>query len=126
MDAVVVVDPVQYQRRRDERDDVSMPLRSQHFGPDGEGRVGGPGSAAESGSSPRPGHLWDAISGVTAVDWPTAGSRANTPYPKASVSTRPAETAVSLVSRGRAVRAARDGMSAVRAVPAGCATRRLL
>jgi len=28
MDAVVIVDPVQYQRRRDERDDVSMPLRS--------------------------------------------------------------------------------------------------
>jgi hypothetical protein len=27
MDAVVIVDPVQYQRRRDERDDVSMPLR---------------------------------------------------------------------------------------------------
>jgi hypothetical protein len=35
MDAVVIVDPVQYQRRRDERDDVSMPLRSLHFGPDG-------------------------------------------------------------------------------------------
>jgi hypothetical protein len=30
MDAVVIVDPVQYQRRRDERDDVSMPLRSLH------------------------------------------------------------------------------------------------
>ena len=28
MDAVVIVDPVQYQRRRDERDDVFMPLRS--------------------------------------------------------------------------------------------------
>jgi hypothetical protein len=28
MDAVVIVDPVQYQRRRDERDDVSMPLRT--------------------------------------------------------------------------------------------------
>jgi hypothetical protein len=27
MDAVVIVDPVQYQRRRDERDDVSTPLR---------------------------------------------------------------------------------------------------
>jgi hypothetical protein len=39
MDAVVVVDPVQYQRRRDERDDVSMPLRSLHFGPDGGGLV---------------------------------------------------------------------------------------
>ena len=35
MDAVVIVDPVQYHRRRDERDDVSMPLRSLHFGPDG-------------------------------------------------------------------------------------------
>jgi hypothetical protein len=35
MDAVVIVDPVQYQRRRDERDDVFMPLRSLHFGPDG-------------------------------------------------------------------------------------------
>ena len=33
LDAVVVADPVQYQRRRDERDDVSMPLRSLHFGP---------------------------------------------------------------------------------------------
>jgi hypothetical protein len=32
MDAVVVADPVQYQRRHDERDDVSMPLRSLHFG----------------------------------------------------------------------------------------------
>jgi hypothetical protein len=30
MDAVVIVAPVQYQRRRDERDDVSMPLRSLH------------------------------------------------------------------------------------------------
>ena len=33
MDAVVIADPVQYQRRRDERDDVSMPLRTLHFGP---------------------------------------------------------------------------------------------
>ena len=33
MDAVVIVDSVQYQRRRDERDDASMPLRSLHFGP---------------------------------------------------------------------------------------------
>ena len=42
MDAVVIVDPVQYQRRRDERDDVSMPLRSLHFGPDsGSGYVPG-------------------------------------------------------------------------------------
>jgi hypothetical protein len=39
MDAVVIVDPVQYQRRRDERDEVSMPLRSLHFGSDGAGPV---------------------------------------------------------------------------------------
>ena len=39
MDAVVIVDPVQYQRRRDERDDVSMPLRTLHFGQHGEGLV---------------------------------------------------------------------------------------
>jgi hypothetical protein len=39
MDAVVIVDPVQYQGRRDEREDVSMPLRSLHFGPDGGGLV---------------------------------------------------------------------------------------
>ena len=39
MDAVVIEDPVQYQRRRDERDDVSMPLRSLHVGPDGGGLV---------------------------------------------------------------------------------------
>jgi hypothetical protein len=39
MDAVVFVDPVRYQRRSDERDDVSMPLRSLHFGPDGGGLV---------------------------------------------------------------------------------------
>jgi hypothetical protein len=30
-----MLDPVQYQRHRDERDDVSMPLRSLHFGLDG-------------------------------------------------------------------------------------------
>ncbi len=30
---------MQYQRRRDERDDVSMPLRSLHFGPHGGGLV---------------------------------------------------------------------------------------
>ena len=40
MDAVVVADPVQYQRRHDERDDVSMPLRSLHFGQDGGGLSG--------------------------------------------------------------------------------------
>ncbi len=39
MDAVVIVDPVQYQRRRDEPDDVSMPLRTLHFGPHDEGLV---------------------------------------------------------------------------------------
>ena len=39
MGAVVIADPVQYQRRRDERDDVSLPLRSLHFGPDGESLV---------------------------------------------------------------------------------------
>jgi hypothetical protein len=39
MDAVVVVDPVQYQCRRDERDDVSRPLRSLQFGPDDGGLV---------------------------------------------------------------------------------------
>ncbi len=39
MDAVVIVDPVQYQRRRDEHDDVSMPLRSLHSGPEGTGLV---------------------------------------------------------------------------------------
>jgi hypothetical protein len=40
MDAVVVADPVRYQRRRDERDDMSMPLRSLHFGQDGGGLSG--------------------------------------------------------------------------------------
>ena len=39
LDAVVIVDPVQYQRRRDERDDVPMPLRTLHFGPHDEGLV---------------------------------------------------------------------------------------
>ena len=39
LDAAVIVDPVQYQCRRDERDDVSMPLRSLHFGPEGGGLV---------------------------------------------------------------------------------------
>jgi hypothetical protein len=39
LDAVVIVDPVQYQRRRDERDDVSMPLLTLHFGPHDEGLV---------------------------------------------------------------------------------------
>jgi hypothetical protein len=31
LDAVVIADPVRYQHRRDERGDVSMPLRSLHF-----------------------------------------------------------------------------------------------
>ena len=35
----MIVDPVQYQRRRDEHDDVSMPLRSLHFGPVAGGLV---------------------------------------------------------------------------------------
>ena len=39
MDAVVIVDPVQYQRRRDEPDDVSRPLRTLHFGLHDEGLV---------------------------------------------------------------------------------------
>ena len=39
MDAVVIVDPAQYQRGRDDRDDVSMPLRSLHFRPDAGGLV---------------------------------------------------------------------------------------
>jgi hypothetical protein len=39
MDTVVIADPVQYQRHRDERDDVSMALRSLHFGQDGGGLV---------------------------------------------------------------------------------------
>ena len=40
LDAVVIADPVQYQRRRDERDDGFMPLRSLHFGPEGGGLPG--------------------------------------------------------------------------------------
>jgi hypothetical protein len=40
MDAVVIVDPVQYQRRHDERDDVSMPLRTLHFGQHDLGPLG--------------------------------------------------------------------------------------
>jgi hypothetical protein len=43
MDAVVVVDPVQYQRRRDEPDDLHAPLRTLHFRPAqrGTGHVSG-------------------------------------------------------------------------------------
>jgi hypothetical protein len=39
MDAAVIVDPVQYQRRRDEPDAMSMPLRTLHFGRHSEGLV---------------------------------------------------------------------------------------
>jgi len=39
MDAVVVVDPVHYQRRRDEPDDLAVPLRTLHFGQHSEGLV---------------------------------------------------------------------------------------
>jgi len=61
MDAVVIVDPVQYQRRRDERYDVSMPLRSLHFGPDGGGLVRGlRGSDAVGVNRPEPGQVGQA------------------------------------------------------------------
>ena len=39
MDAVVIVDPVPYQRRRDQREDVFMPLRTLPFGPRNEGLI---------------------------------------------------------------------------------------
>ena len=39
MDAVVIVSPLEYQRRPDERDDVDMPLRTLHFGEHHEGLV---------------------------------------------------------------------------------------
>ena len=39
LDAVVVVDPLQYQRRPDEREDIPMPLRTLHFGRQDEGLV---------------------------------------------------------------------------------------
>jgi hypothetical protein len=39
MDAVVIVDPVHYQRRHDEPDDRAAPLRTLHFGPRNEGLV---------------------------------------------------------------------------------------
>jgi hypothetical protein len=39
MDAAVIVDPMQYQRRADEREDVPVPLRMLHFGPHLEGLV---------------------------------------------------------------------------------------
>ena len=39
MDAVVIVDPVQYQRRRDEPENRPMSLRTLHFGQHQEGLV---------------------------------------------------------------------------------------
>jgi hypothetical protein len=39
VDAVVLVDPVQYQRRVDERSNPPAPLRTLHFGPHHEGLV---------------------------------------------------------------------------------------
>jgi hypothetical protein len=39
MDAAVIVDPMQYQRRHDERHDPPAPLRMLHFGPHHEGLV---------------------------------------------------------------------------------------
>jgi hypothetical protein len=39
LDAVVIVDPVQYQRRPDEREGIPMPLRALHFGRQDEGLV---------------------------------------------------------------------------------------
>ncbi len=39
MDAVVIVDPIQYQRRHDEPTDLPAPLRTLHFGSQSEGLV---------------------------------------------------------------------------------------
>jgi hypothetical protein len=39
MDAVVIVDPIHYQRRPDERADLPAPVRTLHFGRRGEGLV---------------------------------------------------------------------------------------
>jgi hypothetical protein len=39
MDAVVIVDPLDYQRRGDEPDDAAGRLRMLHFGPHHEGLV---------------------------------------------------------------------------------------
>ena len=39
MDAVVIVDPVQYQRRRDEPENRPIPLRTLYFGQHQEGLV---------------------------------------------------------------------------------------
>jgi len=39
LDAVVIVDPVQYQRRPGEHKGIPMPLRTLHFGRQDEGLV---------------------------------------------------------------------------------------
>ena len=39
LDAVVIVDPVQYQRRPGEHEGIPMPLRTLHFGRQDEGLV---------------------------------------------------------------------------------------
>ena len=39
MDAVVIVDPMEYQRRPDESDNPPAPVRTLHFGPHSEGLV---------------------------------------------------------------------------------------
>lgn len=39
LDAVVIIDPLQYQRRNDEPDDPPVPLRMLHFGEHDEGLV---------------------------------------------------------------------------------------
>jgi hypothetical protein len=39
MDAVVLVDPMEYQRRADEPSDPARPVRRLPFGPSGEGLV---------------------------------------------------------------------------------------
>lgn len=39
MDAAVIVDPIEYQRRHDETGDPPAPLRTLHFGGNSEGLV---------------------------------------------------------------------------------------
>jgi hypothetical protein len=39
MDAVVIVDPLEYQRRQDEPSDLGKTVRTLHFGPHHEGLV---------------------------------------------------------------------------------------
>jgi len=39
LDAVVIVDPVQYQRRPGEHEGIPMPLRTLHFGRQDEGLI---------------------------------------------------------------------------------------